>query len=86
LLDLHLPGTSGVAVLKELNAHSYPAPIFIVTGDDDVISAVEAVKSGAFDYLVKPLEPRSIVARLAAPSSLSVIALNMPQWHRFSRS
>jgi two-component system, LuxR family, response regulator FixJ len=65
LLYLHLPDTSGVAVLKELNAHSYPAPIFIVTGDDDVVSAIEAVKSDAFDYPVKPLDPRSIVARVA---------------------
>src|SRR5215475_15387745 len=64
LLDLHLPDKSGVAVLKELDAHSYPAPIFIITGDGDVSSAVEAVKSGAFDYLVKPLDARSIVARV----------------------
>ena len=64
LLDLHLPGKSGVAALKELNAHSYPAPIFIVTGDGDVSSAVEAVKNGAFDYLVKPLDARAIVARV----------------------
>jgi len=35
-----------------------------VTGDGAVSSAVEAVKSGAFDYLVKPLDARSIVARV----------------------
>jgi two-component system, LuxR family, response regulator FixJ len=64
LLDLHLPDKSGVAVLKELNARSYPAPFFIVTGDRDVSSAVEAVKSGAFDYLVKPLDARAIVTRV----------------------
>ena len=64
LLDLHLPDQSGVAVLKELNAHSYPAPIFIITGDADVSSAVEAVKNGAFDYLIKPLDARTIVARV----------------------
>jgi len=64
LLDLHLPGKSGLVVLRELDARSYPAPIFIVTGDGDVSSAVEAVKSGAFDYLVKPLDARSIVARV----------------------
>jgi two-component system, LuxR family, response regulator FixJ len=64
LLDLHLPDKSGVAVLKELDAHNYPAPVFIITGDRDVSSAVEAVKSGAFDYLVKPLDARPIVARV----------------------
>ena len=68
LLDLHLPAKSGLTVLKELDARSYPAPIFIVTGDGEVSSAVEAVKSGAFDYLVKPLDARSIVARVPVPS------------------
>jgi FixJ family two-component response regulator len=63
LLDLHLPAKSGLSALKELNARSYPAPIFIVTGAGAVSSAVEAVKSGAFDYLVKPLDAPSIVAR-----------------------
>src|ERR1044072_9908117 len=64
LLDLHLPAKSGLVVLRELDARSYPAPIFIVTGDSDVSSAVEAVKSGAFDYLVKHLDARAIVARV----------------------
>ncbi|MGB7775332.1 MAG: DNA-binding response regulator, partial [Pseudolabrys sp.] len=35
-----------------------------MTGDGDVSSAVEAVKSGALDYLVKPLDARSIVTRV----------------------
>ena len=66
LLDLHLPAKSGLVVLRELDARSYPAPIFIVTSDSDVSSAVEAVKSGAFDYLVKPLDASAIVARVSA--------------------
>jgi FixJ family two-component response regulator len=69
LLDLHLPGKSGVVALKELNALNYPAPIFIVTGDGDVGCAVEAVKCGAFDYLVKPFDARSIVIRVAGAIS-----------------
>jgi two-component system response regulator FixJ len=65
LLDLHLPDKSGLVALKELNAQNYPAPIFIVTGDGDIDCAVEAVKSGAYDYLVKPFDARSIVMRVA---------------------
>lgn len=64
LLDLHLPDRSGLGVLKELNAHHYPAPIFIISGDGDIGSAVEAVKSGAFDYLLKPFDARAIVTRV----------------------
>lgn len=69
LLDLHLPDKSGVAALKELNAPNYPAPIFIVTGDNDVGCAVEAVKCGAFDYLVKPFDARSVVMRVGGAIS-----------------
>jgi FixJ family two-component response regulator len=65
LLDLHLPDRSGLAVLKELNAPHYPAPIFIISGDGDVGCAVEAVKCGAFDYLVKPFDARGIVVRVS---------------------
>ena len=64
LLDLHLPDRPGLAVLKELNAPHYPAPIFIISGDGDIGCAVEAVKSGAFDYLVKPFDARGIVTRV----------------------
>ena len=65
LLDLHLPDKSGLAVLKELNAQHYPAPIFIISGNGDVACAVEAVKSGAFDYLIKPFDARAVVTRVA---------------------
>jgi FixJ family two-component response regulator len=71
LLDLHLPDKSGLEVLKEVDARNYPAPIFIVTGDNDVGCAVEAVKNGAFDYLVKPFDPHAIVMRVSAAIALS---------------
>jgi len=64
LLDLHLPDKSGLDVLKELHAQFYPAPIFIISGDGDVACAVEAVKSGAFDYMLKPFDARAMVARV----------------------
>jgi len=53
LLDLHLPDKSGLDALKELNAQHYPAPIFIISVDGDVAGVVEAVKNGAFDYMLK---------------------------------
>lgn len=64
LLDLHLPDKSGLDVLKELHAQFYPAPIFIISGDGDVACAVEAVKSGAFDYMLKPFDARAMVTRV----------------------
>src|SRR6185312_13932309 len=64
LLDLHLPGKSGIAVLKELDAPRYPAPVFMITGDGEIARAVDAVKCGAFDYIVKPFDARALVTRV----------------------
>ncbi len=64
LLDLHMPRKSGLDVLKELDALRYPAPVFMITGDDEITHAVEAVKNGAYDYVVKPLDMRALVTRV----------------------
>ena len=64
LLDLHLPGKSGLVLLQQLDAARYGAPIVMISADADVASAVEAVKTGAFDYLVKPLDGRDLVSRV----------------------
>lgn len=64
LLDLHLPGKSGLEVLRQIDAPHYPAPIMIISGDGDIARAVEAVKNGAFDYAVKPFDARALVGRI----------------------
>jgi len=64
LLDVHLPGMSGLQLLKKLDAACYGAPIIMISADADVANAVDAVKSGAFDYLVKPIEGRELAARI----------------------
>ena len=64
LLDLHMPDKSGLAVLKELDAAHYPAPIFMISGDDTIAHAVEAMKNGAYDYVVKPFDMRALVTRV----------------------
>lgn len=53
LLDYTLPDTQGLELLDELVAIGYPAPVVMVTGRDDVATAVAAMKAGAMDYLVK---------------------------------
>lgn len=64
LLDIHMPGRSGLDILKELNAQNYPAPIFIISGAGDIPMAVEAIKNGALDFIEKPFDGRTMVARL----------------------
>jgi FixJ family two-component response regulator len=64
LLDVHIPGKSGLDILRELQAEEYPAPIFMISGKGDIAMAVSAVKSGALDFIEKPFRGSEIVALL----------------------
>src|SRR5215813_5717502 len=64
ILDVHIPGKTGIDILKELNAQDYPAPIFIMSGQGDISMAVDAIKSGALDFIEKPFRGSEVVARL----------------------
>lgn len=54
-LDLNMPNRTGQEVLKELKLHKPQVPVIIVTADSDIETAVECLKLGAHDYLVKPI-------------------------------
>jgi FixJ family two-component response regulator len=64
LLDVHIPGKSGLDILKELHGEDYPAPIFMISGKGDIAMAVSAIKSGALDFIEKPFRGNELVARL----------------------
>jgi len=64
ILDVHMPGRSGLDILKELNAQHYGAPIFIISGQGDIPMAVDAVKNGALDFIEKPFDADTVVARV----------------------
>ncbi|MGC2774537.1 MAG: response regulator, partial [Bradyrhizobium sp.] len=64
ILDVHMPGRSGLDILKELNAKHYPVPIFIISGQGDIPMAVEAIKNGALDFIEKPFDAETVVTRV----------------------
>ena len=64
LLDVHIPGKSGLDILKELHGEDYPAPIFMISGQGDIAMAVSAIKNRALDFIEKPFRGSEIVARL----------------------
>src|ERR1700692_4317760 len=66
ILDIFMPGRSGLEILKDLDASNYPAPIFVASGRGDIPSAVEAIKNGAFDFIEKRLDADTLVARVGA--------------------
>src|SRR6201999_1108412 len=65
LLDVHIPGKSGLDILKELHGEDYPAPIFIISGQGDIAMAVSAIKNGALDFIEKPFKGNELVARVS---------------------
>ena len=56
LMDVRMAGISGIEALKEIRVFNPAIPIIIMTAFSDVDNAVEAIKSGAYDYLTKPLD------------------------------
>jgi FixJ family two-component response regulator len=61
LLDISMPGPSGIDLLKALVARGSAPPIVFVTGRDDVFTSVDVMKSGAFDYIVKPVAAERVL-------------------------
>src|SRR5262249_52077388 len=55
ILDLALPGPTGLELLRILQAQDEPIPVIFITGAADVASSVEAMKEGAIDFLEKPV-------------------------------
>ena len=71
LLDLVMPGTSGEDLLAWAGDEFPKLPIIVVTGIDTVESAVNCIKAGAFDYLVKPIEENQLHVSLGRALELS---------------
>ncbi len=61
LLDLQMPGMDGIETMQEMKKVDPDVPIIFVTGHGDIPSAVEAVKMGAYDFIVKPPDYRMLV-------------------------
>ena len=61
LLDVNMPGRSGIEILKELHACGYPAPVFMISGHGDVPLAVSAIKCGAVDFIQKPFNMEAVL-------------------------
>ncbi|MFC1611082.1 sigma-54-dependent transcriptional regulator [Myxococcota bacterium] len=61
LLDLWMPVISGQELLKTITDDHPEVPVVVITGLNEVDTAVECMKSGAFDYLVKPVEKDRLV-------------------------
>ena len=72
-LDVRMPGLNGIEVLKKIKEKIKNIPVVIMTAFTDTGAAIEAMKEGAFDYLLKPLrneQLREVVERAVSSSRL----------------
>jgi two-component system response regulator MtrA len=63
LLDLMLPGIDGIEVCRAIRAES-GVPVIMLTAKSDTSDVVQGLESGADDYMVKPFDPKELVARI----------------------
>ena len=69
LLDLQLPGMSGLDVLKALRESHAPGEVVMLTGHGSIDTAIEAIRIGAFDYISKPCPLDELESASSAPSN-----------------
>lgn len=61
LLDISMPGSSGIDLLNALVTRECPPPVIFVTARDDILTTIAAMKGGAFSYLLKPVQAETLL-------------------------
>ena len=70
LLDLQLPGQSGLEFLRELRENPLAPKVLVVSGHADIAAALDSVRLGAIDFLEKPVPPEKLIASVSAALAL----------------
>lgn len=70
LLDVRMPGMSGLELQQQLRQRGIPVPIIFITGHGDVPMAVQAMQAGAFDFLQKPFRDQDLLDRIGEALAL----------------
>jgi len=64
LLDVRMPGQSGLDFAQHLQEHGWPLPVVFITGHGDIRMAVQAIKQGAIEFLSKPFRDQDLLDAL----------------------
>jgi len=72
VLDVRMPGLSGLDLQTELTARNIQTPIVFITGHGDIPMSVRAVKAGAVDFLTKPFRNRDLIRAIRDAISTDV--------------
>lgn len=71
LVDLQMPGMGGIAFVEALRARGSALPVIVLTADGSVSRAVEAIRAGALDFLIKPVGPERLETSIRNALSIS---------------
>ena len=66
ILDMRLPGKSGIEVLRSIRARGFERPVLVLTAQDAVDAKVQTLRAGADDYVTKPFAFEELLARVEA--------------------
>ena len=64
VLDVRLPGTSGIALQRKLTAEGVTTPVILISGHGDIPMAADALRRGALDFMEKPVNPQQLLDRI----------------------
>jgi len=78
LTDVHMPGSDGAWLLGVLKAQWRDVPVIMLTGHEEADVAVECMKSGAADYLLKPVELPKLLAAIGTALESGASAQSVP--------
>ncbi len=73
VLDIRMPGMSGLELQTEMRRRSYTLPIIFLTGHGSVDTAVKTLRRGAFDFLQKPVDNDVLLASIEKACQLSLV-------------
>ena len=90
VLDLRMPGGSGLELLRELKRQDPATRVLMLTGYGSIATAVEAVREGAIGYLPKPADADEILAALAGTNTAKERGIDTPslaraEWEHIQR-
>ena len=90
LVDLRLPGGSGLNLVRELKRLDAATNVVVLTGYGSIATALESIRAGATTYLTKPVDADQIVAAFDGPASNAVAPHGVPslarvEWEHIQR-
>jgi len=75
LLDINMPGRSGVEFLPELKSRWPDVAVVMLSGQTDMASAVQTMRDGAYDYIVKPIGLADLIIRIEGALSRRILVI-----------